>query len=196
MHSITPFINNQALSTRRGASREICRNPVHVAVATFYAGLDFGTSGARITVIDDSLNVVSDTKLSYPELSLSSWPVAWEDTLSSLLLSVPTEIRQQTRAIAFDGTSATSLLVDGCSGRMLAPPKLYNEAQSASVVETVKALAPPSHTTTASTSTLCKLITWSQEGKWQGESHPRLLHQADWLAALLHGDVDQSGGIR
>ena len=163
----------------------------------FYAGLDFGTSGARITVIDDDLNIVSDAKLAYNigSKDLPCWPSIWEATLANLLQSVPSIIRDETRAIAIDGTSATSLLVDASSGRILAPPKLYNEAQSSEVVRKVKDLAPPSHTTTASTSTLCKLLTWTREGRWQGEKSPRLLHQADWLAALLHGDVEESGGI-
>jgi hypothetical protein len=53
-------------------------------------------------------------------------------------------------------------------------------------------MAPPSHTATASTSTLCKLLTWHQAGVWQAAqsqgAQPGLLHQADWLASLLHGD--------
>ena len=55
-----------------------------------------------------------------------------------------------------------------------------------------QAMAPPAHTATASTSTLCKLLTWHQAGAWQKEEaagrRPCLMHQADWLAALLHGD--------
>ncbi|GAB4819112.1 hypothetical protein N2152v2_006158 [Parachlorella kessleri] len=52
-------------------------------------------------------------------------------------------------------------------------------------------MAPPEHTATASTSTLCKLLAWDEEGRWQqaaaeGRS-PIISHQADWLAALLHG---------
>lgn len=55
----------------------------------------------------------------------------------------------------------------------------------------LQAIAPPSHTATASTSTLCKVLTWHLEGIWQaaaaGGASPRLMHQADWLAYLLHG---------
>lgn len=57
-------------------------------------------------------------------------------------------------------------------------------------------MAPPQHTATASTSTLCKLLTWHQQGTWQaaqaGGQQPGLLHQADWLASLLHGRRDVS----
>jgi hypothetical protein len=37
-------------------------------------------------------------------------------------------------AVAFDGTSATALLLDRVSGRHLAAPKLYNEAQQPAAV--------------------------------------------------------------
>jgi sugar (pentulose or hexulose) kinase len=57
-------------------------------------------------------------------------------------------------------------------------------------------MAPRDHTATASTSALCKLITWHQEGAWQAAAaqgrSPVLLHQADWLASLLHGQRDVS----
>lgn len=59
-----------------------------------------------------------------------------------------------------------------------------------------QAIAPPAHTAVASTSTLCKLLTWHQAGVWQAAAtagkSPALLHQADWLASLLHGQRDAS----
>ena len=83
-------------------------------------------------MIDENLNIVSDAKLAYDigSKELPCCPSIWEATLANLLQSVPSIIRDETRAIAIDGTSATSLLVDASSGRILAPPKLYNEAQT------------------------------------------------------------------
>jgi hypothetical protein len=56
----------------------------------------------------------------------------------------------------------------------------------------LQAIAPASHTATASTSTLCKLLAWHQAGTWKAAAaagaSPRLMHQADWLAYLLHGE--------
>ena len=40
--------------------------------------------------------------------------------------------------MAFDGTSATAMLVDVAGGRVLAPPKLYNEAQLRDAVDAAK----------------------------------------------------------
>jgi hypothetical protein len=57
----------------------------------------------------------------------------------------------------------------------------------------LQAIAPASHTATAATSTLCKVLAWHQAGTWQAAAaagaRPRLMHQADWLAYLLHGEA-------
>lgn len=45
------------------------------------------------------------------------------------MASLPTGIREHAARIAFDGTSATALLVDRASGHVIADAKLYNEAQ-------------------------------------------------------------------
>lgn len=53
-------------------------------------------------------------------------------------------------------------------------------------------MAPPDHTATASTSTLCKVLTWDGAGVWQvaeaAGREPAVLHQADWLGSLLTGE--------
>jgi len=97
-------------------------------------------------------------------------------------------------AVAIDGTSATTMLIDEADGSPLAEPKLYNEAQDTSVVGAVKAMAPSDHTTTAPTSALCKVLTWHsgsvlREAEARG-CRPRVLHQADWAAYKLHGLAD------
>lgn len=159
--------------------------------------------------------------------------------LFGLLSSLPEPARRSVASLAIDGTSATAMLVDAGSGRVLAPPKLYNEAQGPEAVAAAKvrqrgrwrstrprrlallgaggldpfvntacplrgcqtpsprqAIAPPAHTAAAATSTLCKLLTWHQSGVWQAAAgaglSPALLHQADWLASLLHGQRDVS----
>ena len=59
----------------------------------------------------------------------------------------------------------------------------------------LQAIAPASHTATAATSTLCKVLTWHLDHTWQDAAAagatPRLMHQADWLAYLLHGEWGQ-----
>ena len=58
--------------------------------------------------------------------------------LFDLIAALPPAITQQVQAVAFDGTSSTALLVDAASGRVLAAPKLYDEAQGPAAVQAAK----------------------------------------------------------
>lgn len=49
--------------------------------------------------------------------------------LWSLVSDIPPDVLGRVKAIAIDGTSATTLLIDERDGSHLATPKLYNEAQ-------------------------------------------------------------------
>lgn len=95
---------------------------------------------------------------------------------------MPPAHRQRVASLAIDGTSATTLLIDAATGRCLAPPKMYNEAQSAAAVARAKQLAPEGHTATAATSTLCKVLEWDAAGAWQAAAaegqEPAFVHQA------------------
>jgi sugar (pentulose or hexulose) kinase len=67
--------------------------------------------------------------------------MALRRVLFQLLASLPAGVRRQVRALAIDGTSSTSLLVDAASGRLLAPAKLYDEAQAPEAVQAAKVCA-------------------------------------------------------
>ncbi|KAG2426897.1 hypothetical protein HXX76_012684 [Chlamydomonas incerta] len=193
------------------------------AQGPLYLGLDFGTSGARAAVIDEEGRLVRDVKRGYGEGAAADWTGSWHRVLFELIDCLDPALRAGVAAVAFDGTSATALLVDprDPARGVLAPAKLYNEAQSKEMAAAAKAMAPPAHTATAPTSTLCKLLTWWHEADtdpaathwrrralerglaapgpapaasacsgWSSSGPaPLLLHQADWLAALLHEDV-------
>ncbi|GAX83459.1 hypothetical protein CEUSTIGMA_g10884.t1 [Chlamydomonas eustigma] len=186
-HAFWHKADKRSITKIRGQGRCVVSPLISMA---YYMGMDFGTSGARLTVIEDDGSTVFETKRAYAHAE-QDWSSAWERLLWELLDSVPEKIRSEVVSVAFDGTSATSILVNQVDGKVLAPVKLYNEAQAEQAVQAVKAIAPASHTTSASTSTLCKLMAWHLEEVWQqAESHgmkPCLMHQADWLASLLHG---------
>mmetsp|Transcript_4550 Transcript_4550/g.8285 ORF Transcript_4550/g.8285 Transcript_4550/m.8285 type:complete len:267 (-) Transcript_4550:808-1608(-) len=155
----------------------------------YYLGIDFGTSGARACAVDGDGSVVAQSRRDYD--SCRDWGATWEDALWGLIAELPAEVAAAVRAVAVDGTSATTMLIDEVDGALLAPAKLYDEAQDATVTAIVKAMAPPQHTTTAPTSALCKVVAWQHEGllqRLQEEGRkPRVLHQADWIAYKLHG---------
>ncbi|NEZ61849.1 carbohydrate kinase [Leptolyngbyaceae cyanobacterium CCMR0082] len=145
-----------------------------------YLGIDFGTSGARAIAIDADGQIVGEGRCQYPTPEPNA--KGWEQTLWALIDQIPQAIRQHTSAISIDGTSATVLLCDR-NHIPLVPPLLYNDTRGGT-----PAIAPthsPAHSTTSS---LAKALWWKNNLPANILANARyLVHQADWLSSLLHG---------
>jgi len=152
----------------------------------FYLGIDFGTSGARAIAIDTQKNVVSTQQSGFGNIFSSQLVKNWRDTLFALIAQIPLNIRQNIKAIAINGTSSTVLLSDA-EGKVITEPLLYNDPRGKSVLNRLKAIAPDNHVVVSATSSLAKLLWWSEQPYFELAEH--LLHQADWLAYLLHGKL-------
>ncbi|GAB4154702.1 MAG: FGGY-family carbohydrate kinase [Cyanobacteria bacterium J069] len=155
-----------------------------------YLGIDFGTSGARAIAIDANGKVLAQSSFPFTTSAPADLATTWQHTLFDLIAALPADLRHTLRAIALDGTSSTVLLCDA-QGTPLAEPLLYNDARSATVLDQVRAIAPPNHTVLSATSSLAKLLWYAQTLPLplSPSLSPHFLHQADWLAALLHGQL-------
>lgn len=149
-----------------------------------YIGIDFGTSGARAVVIDVEATIQAEARYPFEDSASSNWIASWQNALFSLIEQIPRSLLRFVRAIAIDGTSSTVLLLDG-AGSPVDAPILYNDARSATVMDSLRAIAPPNHTVLSATSSLAKLLWMSQLPTFTSARY--FLHQADWLAFLLHG---------
>ncbi|MEG4999795.1 FGGY-family carbohydrate kinase [Microcoleus sp. B4-D4] len=152
-----------------------------------YLGIDLGTTGARSTIIDSQGTIHCETEYTFANDRQSELPSVWQNALSAVIEQIPATIRNRVRAIALDGTSSTVMLCD-TDGIPVCEPILYNDARGAAVTETLRAIAPDNHTVLSATSSLAKLLWW-QEGGHGGTAPTVFLHQADWLAFLLHGKL-------
>jgi sugar (pentulose or hexulose) kinase len=168
-----------------------------------YLGIDFGTTGARSTVIDSQGTIHCETEYTFANAQQPELPSVWQNALWAVIEQIPPTIRNQVRAIALDGTSSTVMLCN-TEGIPICEPILYNDARGAAVTERLRAIAPDNHTVLSATSSLAKLLWWHSGGL---EAHPTkqfslrftgilpvveklyFLHQADWLAFLLHGKL-------
>lgn len=139
-------------------------------------GLDFGTSGARASLIDSADSELFALSLPY---SRNDWP-AWQAALTQLLAAMPAKLRGRIQAIALCGTSATSLLCDA-AGQPLLPALLYDDSRAREDVALIHGL-PAAATATSS---LAKLLWFARQPEFARARY--FLHQADWLAFLLHG---------
>jgi xylulokinase len=152
----------------------------------FYLGIDFGTSGARGVVIDQDACIQTQVKYPWQVVDGLDLAVSWQNALFKVLEEIPKQLRQEIRAIAINGTSSTVLLCDDC-GNPVDTPLLYNDSRASATVERLQSIAPPNHTVLSATSSLAKLLWMAQLPSFAAAKY--LMHQADWLAFLLHGQL-------
>ena len=164
------------------------------SLMSFYLGIDFGTSGARAVVIDSAGNIQAEAQYPFTDISASELAKTWQKALFTLMELIPGNIRQEIISIAINGTSATVLLCDR-NGNPVETPLLYNDSRGVAVIEQLQAIVPSNHVALSATSSLAKLL-WLIENS-QSPTPPYahkidnyyFLHQADWLAYLLHGQL-------
>jgi D-ribulokinase len=154
-----------------------------------FLGIDFGTSGARLIAIDNDRNICWSDSTSYGAQTASQNTVQWSMALFGLLEKMPIDLKKQLTSIALDGTSGTVLLCDHL-GQPLADPLMYNDDRAKSVLERVRSIAPVGDATISATSGLAKFYWYAQQPYFAAGRY--LLHQADWLAWLLHGQLGYS----
>jgi sugar (pentulose or hexulose) kinase len=151
-----------------------------------FLGIDFGTSGCRAIIIDLEENIHLETTINFYKFSSSNWIKIWKQSLLELFANIPQELTRSIQAIAINGTSSTVLLCDGL-GNPITEPILYHDGRGKSIQTKLSQFVPPNHLTLSASSSLAKLIWWSEQSYFKQAIY--FLHQADWLAFLLHGKL-------
>ncbi|MBG1260724.1 FGGY-family carbohydrate kinase [Nostoc commune] len=151
-----------------------------------YLGIDFGTSGARGVVVDEEASIQAQVRYPFQDSAAAVTPKIWQEALFVLVEQIPHQLRRQIKAIAINGTSSTILLVDAV-GNPTDAPLMYNDGRGSLVLEHLRSIAPPNHTVLSATSSLAKLLWMRQLPSFSQARY--FLHQADWLAFLLHGQL-------
>ena len=143
-------------------------------------GIDLGTSGVRIAVIDASRSLLFSAATGYRQ-GLHA-PCDWIRALEELIPSIPTPLRRQLGALAVDGTSGT-LLACTHQGDPLGDALPYHQACQEQI-EHVRDLITEDGPACSSSSSLARALRLLQQ-------HPQpvlLRHQADWLHGWLLQD--------
>lgn len=160
-----------------------------------YLGIDFGTSGCRLAIIDEVGNKHGFYSAPLPP-SVSSGsrieqsPLDWWQILEDLVTKqLDNALKQRIVAIAVDGTSASLLLADR-DGHALTPCLMYNDhraiAQANYIGKTVSC-APSS--VKSPSSALAKLLYFDKQ-HIKGAYYA--LHQSDWISNTLMGKFGHS----
>ena len=148
-----------------------------------YLGLDFGTSGARACVLDESETLVYQGHISYcdPDKQTAD---DWREALHVLLNQLPLSITAQIQRIALDATSGTAMLCDA-QLQPISPALLYHDTRAHAQAEQLKTIAPKEHVVCSASSGLAKFLWLTQHNNLENATY--FMHQADWLSALLTG---------
>ncbi|MGF1490212.1 MAG: FGGY-family carbohydrate kinase [Prochloraceae cyanobacterium] len=152
----------------------------------FYLGIDFGTSGARAIIIDRQENIIIEVTETFQDFQGKNLANNWQKTLFHLIEKIPQKIRAEIRSIAINGTSSTVLLCDR-NGNPIDEPIWYYDNRGKEILAQIYEIAPPDSVVLSATSSLAKLLWWYEKPVFDRANY--FLHQADWLAFLLHGKL-------
>ncbi len=155
-------------------------------------GIDLGTSGLRLAVVNAAGQLRLEISAEYP--AAFEDPQGWRDGLRGLCAELPAQLRAAVAAVAIDGTSGTLLLCrpDGGLGQgALARALPYHLAcpeWAESVAELVGEAGAQTSAGSASGS-LARALRLMEQARQCSEVGPWWLrHQADWLMGWLLGD--------
>ncbi len=154
----------------------------------FFAGIDLGTSGCRLTIIDKYKKIHSQTNTAYqnPDNQTSQ---LWWDSVVKLINDLPFKIKKNLKSIAVDGTSGTILLVDS-QGRPSSSILMYNDLRATDEAKIIKKFMPENNGGQGVSSSLARLL-WLLKHQ-PSESHAHAVHQADYILGKLSNNYQLS----
>jgi sugar (pentulose or hexulose) kinase len=143
-------------------------------------GIDLGTSGVRIAVMDPGHLIRFSDSTSY-NVGLHR-PDDWTRACTTLIAGIPAEQRANIRALAVDGTSGTLLACD-LEGRAQGEALLYSEACHG-FEQQLQQLVPQGGPASSNSGSLARAL---QLTELYGPT-TLLRHQADWINGWFLGD--------
>ena len=146
----------------------------------FFGGLDFGTSGARISIINLHKELVYSNSVAY-KYSFTN-PNSWINSCENLLDSIPIEIKSNLEKLAISGTSGTLTALD-LKGDPIGEAIPYYEAcnENKFLIESLTSEADHLQTPYSSLAKALKLI--DKYG-----INILLRHQSDWITGWFLKD--------
>ena len=145
-------------------------------------GIDLGTSGLRLAVLDRSGTVLAERSSDYP--GSFDDPLGWRQGVTALCAALPDDLRDRVVAVAVDGTSGTVLACsangDPCGSAL--PYFLACPEQAQAAAELAGSTSSPAASSSGSLARVLRLLASSSGERFV------VRHQADWLSGWLLGD--------
>lgn len=143
-------------------------------------GIDLGTSGVRIALLDQDETLLFTQAVSYRSGLCQSQD--WSQGCTDLIRSIPDALRHRVRAIAVDGTSGT-LLACSATGDPLGMALSYSDAfrEHEPMLQAMVSPESPAASSSGSLARALELLNRHPDVHW-------LRHQADWINGWLLED--------
>ena len=163
-------------------------------MADLFLGIDVGTSGARVVVIDGQGALQSEGRSAMADHGPNhrSPAIWWAATQAALQAALRGVVAGDIAALAVDGTSGTMLAVTG-AGQPLADGLMYNDpCTDAALLARIAALSPQTTAARGATSGLARAVELARSGTGM------ILHQADWIAGQIGGPLvtDENNALK
>lgn len=160
-----------------------------------FIGVDFGTSGVRVSVIDAREVEQAHGKTAFASIGANGrdphiWWRAFELTLDNALAPID---RSRVAGLAIDGTSGTLLAVNR-DGVPLTDALMYNDpCTDQGLLKRIAQLAPQTSAVHGASSGLARALQLAHDH----EAH-KILHQADWISFRLSGQFvsDENNALK
>ncbi len=146
----------------------------------FYGGLDFGTSGVRITIINSHKEIVYTNSVFYKE-SFNN-PNSWINACEKLLEGLPTVVKRKLDKLAISGTSGT-LTACTLEGETIGEAIPYNHACNENNFFMESLTSEEDHLRTPYSSLAKALTLIDKYG-----TNILLRHQSDWITGWFLKD--------
>ncbi len=146
----------------------------------FYGGLDFGTSGARISIINLDKKLVYSNSVPYSNNFKN--PKSWIDSCENLLVGLPIEVKNNLNKLAISGTSGT-LTASNLEGEPIGEAIPYDQACNEHKIFLESLTSEEDHLRTPYSSLAKALKLIDKYG-----TNILLRHQSDWITGWFLKD--------
>ena len=162
----------------------------------YFLGIDFGTTGVRLIIINNEKKIIDTIKTSIPSPIQENNQIHQDPNIwwSSLIKSFNNLKKKNfdfsnINKICVDGTSGT-ILVSDLKGQPLTKALMYNDASCIKESEIIRNISDNHSLFSSPNNALARSLFLFEHNKFNTKI--KLMHQADWIIGKILGKYDYS----
>jgi len=152
-------------------------------MTALFAGIDLGTSGVRLAIINADKQLKSSTIIRYDQAQKQS-PELWWKSVKQLLSDLPDDLKSRLQSLAIDGTSGTILLTDK-NGMPTSRVLMYDDLRATQEAALITQHLPADNGGQGASGSLARLLWLLKHDTDSMFNHAHAVHQADYILGKL-----------